>query len=129
MPDRQSKSPIWMRAVALAAVVFGLITIGASGSVLAGLDRGVSGQVVPLVLWTNLLLGPVYVFAGTMLWRGSASARPLAVVIASMTALAGLGFAVLALSGTPVEPRTAAALAFRFAVWVGIAVIAPGRTT
>ncbi|MCB1339325.1 MAG: hypothetical protein KDK10_18345 [Maritimibacter sp.] len=112
---------------AIGAGLFGVMTIFAAGAVLFGPGRAVAGDVVPFVLWVNLSMGFVYVAAAILLWRRSPHARHLALVIAAITALAGVAFGAVALSGTPVEPRTAGALVFRALFWLAIAAIAPRR--
>lgn len=112
------------------AALFGLATLTASSSVLFGPEtaRALAGDVVPFVVWFNFAAGFAYLAAAAGLWRARSWGRWLAVAIALATFGAGLVFAVVALAGTPVEPRTGAALAFRFAVWAGIAALArPGR--
>lgn len=106
------------------------MTVAASSGVLFGPEtaRELAGDVVPFVVRFNFLAGFAYLAAAPGLWRGRPWGRALAIAIALATAGAGLAFAVAALSGTPVEPRTGAALAFRFAVWSAIAALArPGR--
>ena len=115
------------RIVAVAAALFGGMTVFAASSVLSGADGGRAGATVALVLWTNLALGFAYIVAAVLLLLGSAYARPLAFAIAALTALAAAGFAWVAAGGAPVEPRTAAALAFRIAFWLGVALLAPRR--
>lgn len=62
MPQRT----FWLRAIALAAIAFGLLTIKAGGTVLFGddADRAAAGNYMPFVLWFNFLAGFAYVLAG-----------------------------------------------------------------
>ena len=52
-----------LRALALLAIAFGALTIKEGGDVLFGQDaaRVAAGDYVPFVLWSNFLLGFVYV--------------------------------------------------------------------
>lgn len=115
------------RGLAVVAGVFGLVTIFAAGGVLTGPGASLAGNTVALVLWTNLVLGPFYIVAAVLLWRAHPAARPLALFIAGLTGVAALGFAVVALRGVAVEPRTGAALALRILFWLALARLAPGR--
>lgn len=117
------------RLVAVLAGAFGLVTILSAGLVLSGVGAQAAGQTVGVVLWTNLLLGPVYVLAAVLLWRGHGAARPLALVIAAVTALAGLVFLVAIARGVPFETRTVGALAFRVVFWLAAAWAAVPRAT
>jgi hypothetical protein len=127
MTQSETTPPIWLRATAIVAGLFGAMTLFASGSVLFGPSPEVAGNTVPFVLWTNFVAGFAYVAAAVALWRGSPLARPMALAIAGVTALAALGFVAVLVAGTPVEPRTAAALAFRTLFWVAVALVAPRR--
>lgn len=115
------------RGLSIAAALFGLMTILAAGNVLTGHGRDLAGDVVGFVLWANLLLGFGYVVAAALLWRSSPKARPLAFAIAGATVVVAVAFALVAANGTPVEPRTGAALAFRAFVWLVIGLLAPRR--
>lgn len=111
------------------AGVFGLATLSASSSVLFGPDtaRALAGDVVLFVVWFNFLAGFAYLAAALGLWRGRLWGHRLAILIALATAVAGLAFAIVALSEAPVEPRTGMALAFRFAVWATLAALSRPR--
>lgn len=111
--------------LALVAGAFGAVTIFAASMVLFGPGAELAGHTVALVLWVNLALGPIYFLAAILLWRGHWGARPLAITIAAITSLAALGFALAALRGAPVEPRTAGALALRIGFWLVFAFRAP----
>ncbi|HHS94901.1 MAG TPA: hypothetical protein ENK63_06165 [Rhodobacterales bacterium] len=118
-------SPHPHRILSLVAGLFGAVTIFAASMVLFGPGAALAGHTVALVLWVNLALGPVYILAAILLWRGHRGARPLAFAIAALTGLAALGFALAALRGAPVEPRTAGALALRIGFWLVFALRAP----
>jgi len=110
--------------VALVAAGFGVLTIVAAGAVLFGPARGLAGATIPLVLWANLFLGFGYIAAAVLLFIRSPWAWQLALAIAAATLIAALGFAVEALRGTQVEPRTAVALGVRAAFWLLVALFA-----
>ena len=59
-----------LRALALLAIAFGALTIKEGGAVLFSQDaaRVAAGDYVPFVLWSNFLLGFVYVASGLGLW-------------------------------------------------------------
>lgn len=122
----ESVNRFLIRAVSIAAVGFGLLTIKEGGAVLFGGEaaRAAAGDYVPLVLRFNFLAGFAYVIAGAGLWRRRRWAAWLAVVIAAATALV---FAVLGAhiyAGGAYEMRTVIAMSFRTLVWAAISVIA-----
>ena len=114
-----------LSVAAIAAVVFGLLTILAGGRVLfGGADMG---AVVPFVLWFNFLAGFAYVAAGLGLWRERLWASRLAVAILVATLLVLLGLALHVAAGRPYEARTVGAMLLRSAVWAVIVLIARRR--
>lgn len=114
------------RAMAMAAIGFGLLTIKEGGAVLFGGEaaQASAGNYVPFVLWFNFLAGFTYVAAGAGLWRQHRWAVWLAVVIAATTALVFAAFGVHIYAGGAYEMRTVIAMSFRTLVWVMIAAIA-----
>lgn len=123
MPESSRPGVVRDRILGGIATVFGLATLAASSSVLFGPDtaRRLAGDVVPFVVRFNFVAGFAYLAAAAGLWHGHPWGRRLAVVIALATLATGLVFAAVAFSGTKVEPRTGAALAFRAAVWAILA--------
>lgn len=115
------------RGLAIVGAVFGAMTLFAAGSVLGGFGRDAAGSVVSFVLWGNLFLGVAYIAAAYLLWTSSPLARPLAFAISGATVLVAIAFVVTASGGTPVEPRTGIALAFRAGFWLAIGLLAPKR--
>ena len=109
--------------VAAVALIFGLMTIASGGKVLFGSDaaRAAAGNYLPFVVWFNFIAGFAYVAAAAGLATGQAWAARLALFIALATALAFLVFGLLAMTGTPYEPRTVGAMTLRTALWAGIA--------
>lgn len=112
-----------LRAVAVIAVLFGLLTIASAGRVLFGSDavRQTAGATVGFVLWFNFVAGFAYVVAGLGLWLRRRWAVPWAASIALATAMVFAVFAVHVWNGGAYELRTAAAMSVRLAVWAGIA--------
>lgn len=112
-----------LRAVAVIAVLFGLLTVASGGRVLFGGDavEQTAGATVGFVVWFNFLAGFAYVVAGLGLWLGRRSAVPWAALIALATAMVYAVFAVHVWNGGAYELRTAAAMSVRLAVWAGIA--------
>ena len=115
-----------IRIAALAALVFGIATIFAGGSVLFGPDaaRAAAGAMVPFVLWFNFLAGFAYVTAAIGLWRGVAWAPGLALAILTGTVIVALGFALHVAGGGDFAPRTVGGLALRALVWAVISFLA-----
>lgn len=110
-------------AVAVIAVLFGLLTVASGGRVLFGGDavQQTAGATVGFVVWFNFLAGFAYVVAGLGLWLGRRWAVPWAALIALATAMVFAVFAVHVWNGGAYELRTAAAMSVRLAVWAGIA--------
>jgi hypothetical protein len=106
------------RAAAGVAVVFGLATLWAGGSVLAGRDPG---YVVyrPLLMF-NTAMGAVYLAAGALAWRRAAAGRTGAAVILGLNLLVLGGVAYLYRTGGPVAIESVRAMSFRSTIWLGL---------
>jgi hypothetical protein len=106
------------RVIAGVALVFGVATIAAGASVLAGRD---AGYVVyrPLLVF-NTAMGFAYVAAAALTWRDVARGRRAAAVILALN-VAVLGLVVyLFRTGEAVAVDSVRAMAFRSAVWLVI---------
>lgn len=116
---------IWVSAISLVALGFGLLTIREGGMVLFGNEaaRVAAGNFVPFVLWFNFIAGFAYVIAGAGLWMRRRWAAWLAVAIVSSTALTFVAFGVHVLFGGAYELRTVIAMSLRTLVWALIAAI------
>lgn len=116
----------FIRAIAIVAVGFGLLTIKEGGAVLFGSEvaRTAAGKYVPFVLWFNFIAGFTYVIAGAGLWLRRRWAVWLAVVIAAATAVVFVVFGAHVYAGGEFEMRTVIAMSVRTLVWVTIATIA-----
>jgi len=113
-----------VRIVALAALIFGLVTIKSGGSVLLfdGEAREAAGNYVPFVVWFNFLAGFVYIIAAI----GIFNYKPWSYVVAlSITWSTLLVFTILGMfiqNNMLYEPRTIAAMSFRSVVWILITI-------
>ena len=125
MTVRKQRS-IWIWAISLVALGFGLLTIREGGTVLFGdhTARVAAGNFVPFVLWFNFIMGFASVIAGAGLWRQRRWAAWLAVVIVSATALTFVAFGVHVSLGGAYEQRTVIAMSLRTLVWGVIAATA-----
>lgn len=116
---------IWlMRAAALVAIVFGVATIRAGGSVLFGDGTQTTGNVIGFVIWFNFLAGFAYVVAGAGLWMRRRWSAQLALAIAAATVLVFAAFGIHVAAGGAFEARTAWAMTLRCAVWILITALA-----
>lgn len=98
------------------AIVFGLATLGAGGSVLAGRDPGY--LVYRPLLVFNTLMGVLYVVAGVVAWRRSSMDRLLAAAIFGVNLIV-LGYIVyLYRSGGPTAIDSVRAMVFRTGTWL-----------
>lgn len=115
-----------LKWLALAGLIFGLVTIVSGGRALFGSPeaRAAVGQAVPFVLWFNFLAGFVYVVAGAgLLWRRAWAAH-ISLFLAVSTLLIFGAFAVHVLSGGAFESRTVGAMILRSSFWIAVAIVA-----
>ncbi|MDA8258078.1 MAG: hypothetical protein M0Z99_21050 [Betaproteobacteria bacterium] len=126
MREPMQQSGFLIRAISLAAVGFGLLTIREGSAILFGGEaaRAAAGNYVPFVLWFNFLAGFAYVIAGAGLWLRFRWAVWLAIVIAAATTLAFAAFGAHVYAGGAYEMRTVIAMSLRTLVWVTISAIA-----
>lgn len=124
-----SKPDPLLRAVAVLAIAFGLLTIFSGGRTLFGGDaaRQSAGAYVPFVLWFNFAAGFAYVIAGAGLWLTRRWSVWLASAIATATLLVFAAFGVHVMTGGAYEMRTVAAMTLRSVLWLGIAWLAKRR--
>lgn len=108
--------------VSAVAILFGLLTIRAGGTVLFGGEaaRAAAGAYVPFIVWFNFLAGFAYVVAGGGLWARRRWAALLAFLIAAATLLAFAVFGMHLATGGAYESRTVAAMTLRCLVWLAI---------
>lgn len=117
------QSPLWVKSIAILALVFGMLTLLSGGSVLFGPTevQTAAGDYIPLVLWFNFLAGFLYITAAIGIWLRCNWATELSVFIAMATCLIALGFGYQVIRGDAYETRTVGALALRIGVWTAIA--------
>jgi hypothetical protein len=118
--------PRWALVAAVAAVLFGILTVLSGGRALFGGEaaRAAVGNAVPFVLWFNFAAGFLYILAGIglFLWRRWAAQLSAAIAIATLVVFAAFGWHV-ALGGA-FEMRTVGAMILRSGVWIAIAILA-----
>lgn len=116
--------PWWLGALAVFAVLFGLLTLKEGGLVLFldGAARRAAGQYVPFILWFNFIAGFAYVIAGLGLWMKRHWAGWLAIAIFGSTALAFVAFGLHIVGGGAYEQRTVVAMSLRTLIWMTVAV-------
>ena len=104
------------KVIAVAAITFGLVTLGAGGTVLAGRNPG---YVVyrPLLVF-NTVMGAAYVAAGVLAWRRVAIGRNAAAVILALNVIVLAGVIYLYRTGAAVAVDSVRAMSFRTAVWL-----------
>lgn len=114
--------PDWAPWVALAALVFGLLTILSGGLALFGgrVAQQAAGNAVPFVLWFNFLAGGAYVAGafGLHRWRHWAGTLAWTIGLATLAVFAAFGAAVAA--GTAFETRTVYAMILRAGFWLAV---------
>lgn len=120
------KSERILKALAIAATIFGVLTVFSGGRALFGdmEARAELGNIVPFVLWFNFTAGFIYVFAGVALLRSRRWAAPMALLLAVSTVLVFLAFAVHIAADGAFEARTVGALSLRSLFWIAVALLA-----
>ena len=120
-----AKKCIGLKIVALIAIAFGLLTLKSGGEVLFidGAGRAAAGNYVPFVLWSNFLLGFLYILAGIGIWMQKRWAAWLAILIALLTLTVFAAFGWHINNGGLFEARTLKAMILRSSVWTIIAFI------
>jgi uncharacterized membrane protein (DUF2068 family) len=109
-----------LKGLALAAVVFGLVTMVSGGRALFGSVevRAAMGHTVPFVLGFNFLAGFLYVLAGAGLWRGKRWAAHLSLLLAVSTLAVFAAFGIHVFDGGAYETRTLGAMSLRSLFWM-----------
>ncbi len=102
--------------VAVIAVLFGLASLAAGGSVLAGRDPGY--LVYRPLLVFNTIMGLFYMAAGLLAWRGSPAARTVAAGIVGVNALVLAYIVFLYRSGGGAAIDSVRAMVLRTSVWL-----------
>ena len=112
--------------MAIAAIVFGAVTVLSGGRVLFGSDevRTGLGNVVPFVLWFNFLIGFVYILAGTGLFRRRRWAVYVSLFVTISTILVFAAFGLHVMDGGTFETRTVGALTIRASFWIAVTIVA-----
>jgi hypothetical protein len=120
------KSERIVKWLAIAATIFGILTVFSGGRALFGGTeaRAELGNIVPFVLWFNFLAGFVYVLAGLALLQARRWAAPVALFLAVSTVLVFLAFAAHILAGGAFEVRTVGAISLRSLFWIAVALVA-----
>ncbi|MDI6745584.1 MAG: hypothetical protein QMD17_00425 [Rhodocyclaceae bacterium] len=120
------KSERILKWLAIAAMIFGILTVFSGGRALfGGMEaRAELGNIVPFVLWFNFLAGFVYVLAGVALLMARRWAAPMAILLAVSTVLVFLVFAAYIVTGGAFEARTVGALSLRSLFWIAVALVA-----
>jgi hypothetical protein len=125
MTQSQTNS-LALKAAAIVAVLFGLLTIFSGGRALFGgaEARAAVGNAVPFVLWFNFAAGFAYVIAGAGLMARQSWAVWLSAMIVLSTAAIFAVFGLHVVQGGAYEMRTVGAMTLRTAVWLAITMIA-----
>lgn len=111
--------------MAIAATVFGVVTVLTGGRALFGSleSRSDFGNVVPFVLWFNFLAGFIYIIVGMGLLLRSHWAVYASVFVAASTILVFAAFGVHVIGGGAFERRTIGALTIRSLFWIAVTIV------
>ena len=120
------KSHKLIRLVSILAVLFGLVTLKAGGSVLFvdGEARRAAGDYVAFVLWFNFIAAFFYILAGAGLFFLRQWSIKLALLIAIASVFVFIALLLHIGLGGVYEIRTVVAMLFRCTSWFIIAIIA-----
>lgn len=115
----------WHRPVAVAAAIFGALTVVSGGLALFGpkVAQDAAGDAVPFVLAFNFAAGFAYLAGALALWLHHPWARVIAWMIAVATLAVFAAFLWAALTGVPYEIRTLGAMTLRAGFWLVIAIL------
>lgn len=115
-----------LKGFALAAFLFGVVTIMSGGRALFGSTevRAALGHTVAFVLWFNFLAGFLYVLAGAGLMWGKRWAAGLSLLLAISTLAVFAAFGVHVVGGGAYETRTLGAMTLRSLFWIVTALVA-----
>ena len=124
-----AKKCLALKVISLIAIAFGLLTLKSGGEVLFidGAGRAAAGNYVPFVLWSNFLLGFLYIAAGIGFWMQKRWAAWLAVFIALTTLAVFAAFGWHINNGGLYEARTMKAMVLRSGIWVVFSVFSYWR--
>jgi hypothetical protein len=115
----------WVGALAIVAILFGLLTILSGGRTLFNAEaRQLAGNYVTFVLWFNFLAGFAYVIAGVGLWFWQRWSMWLSFAIAAATLAIFVAFGIQIWTGGNYEMRTVAAMGLRTITWLVISAVA-----
>ena len=116
---------ITLRILSVIAVVFGLLTLKAGGSVIFNIGslRQAEGNFVPFVLWFNFLSGFFYIAAGIGLWIQKRWAVSLSIALLIGIVITYIFFGIHVLNGGPYEMRTVYAMVLRTFLWAVISIV------
>lgn len=129
MDDSRTARGWTARLTGLVGVLFGLASLAAGASVLAGRDPGY--LVFRPLVWFNTAMGLPYILAGVLAWRRAPGAWKAAALIAGINGLV-LGVIVsMHRSGGSVAIDSVRAMLLRSGLWLVLAFLAAwsGRTT
>lgn len=101
---------------AAVAVIFGIATLFAGGSVLFGRDPGY--VVYKPLLYYNVAMGFAYIWAGLLIWRVAQRGRGAAFTIFVLNLLVLIGIVVASRMGGDVASESFGAMTFRTVLWL-----------
>ncbi len=114
-----------VKAMALLAIIFGIMTIISGGKVLTNEEAEIAaGHYVGFVVWFNTIMGFMYVSTGIGLYGQKRWSFKHAIFITVATLLVFAAFGMHILNGGAYEVRTVFAMTFRLIVWVAISMVA-----
>jgi hypothetical protein len=125
MEKREPGNRAMTWAIAVVALLFGILTIKSGGQVLFGDEvyRVAAGDYVPFVLWFNFVAGFIYLVAGVGIALRKQWSVWLSLLIAGSTLLMFAALGIHIFADGAYETRTVAAMTLRSTVWMVISIL------
>ena len=119
------KQSVFLRAVGVVSILFGIATLKSGGGTLFidGVTREASGNFVPFVVWSNFLMGFAYIFAGFGIWLNRNWTKVLTISIVTLTILTFLAFGIHILMDGFYEMKTVKVMTVRSLFWIFITLL------
>jgi hypothetical protein len=107
------------RVAAILAIVLGLLSVREGGAVLLGIETK-PYHILPWLVWYNVAMGVVSVFAGAGMWKQRAWSISLGLNILTFHGIVFLGLIGLKQYGQDVAKISIVAMLFRTFTWIVI---------
>jgi len=120
MIKKNTKQSVLLRIVGIVAILLGIMSLKSGGATLFidGATREASGNFVPFVVWSNFLMGFVYILTGLGIWLNKNWTKVLIIFIVSITFLTFFDFSIHISMGGVFENKTVKVMTIRSLFWI-----------